>query len=103
LSRIAGAPGPRFHFPPRRSSDLAGRTEVARMVFGAEPPDSGSVTLDGRTVRIRRPSDAIDAGIGYLTESRKTDGLALQLGVDKNITMAKLPMWNGLINLREER
>ncbi|TWH18786.1 sugar ABC transporter ATP-binding protein [Prauserella rugosa] len=81
----------------------AGRTEVARMVFGAEPPDSGSVTLDGRTVRIRRPSDAIDAGIGYLTESRKTDGLALQLGVDKNITMAKLPMWNGLINLREER
>src|SRR5690606_7039760 len=61
----------------------AGRTEVARMVFGAEPPDSGSVTLDGRTVRIRRPSDAIDAGIGYLTESRKTDGLALQLGVDK--------------------
>lgn len=81
----------------------AGRTEVARLVFGADTPDTGTVTLDGSTVHIRRPSDAIDAGIGYLTESRKTDGLALQLGVDKNITMAKLPMWHGLIDLRAER
>ncbi|OLT45951.1 D-xylose ABC transporter ATP-binding protein [Saccharomonospora sp. CUA-673] len=81
----------------------AGRTDVARLVFGADPRDHGTVTLDGTQVHIRRPADAIDAGIGYLTESRKTEGLALQLGVDKNITMARLPMWNGLINLRAER
>ncbi|GAB2748483.1 sugar ABC transporter ATP-binding protein [Salinifilum aidingensis] len=81
----------------------AGRTELARAVFGAELPDTGEITLDGRRLRIRRPADAIDAGIGYLTESRKHDGLALQLGVDKNITLANLPMWHGLINLGAER
>ncbi|GAA2341152.1 sugar ABC transporter ATP-binding protein [Saccharopolyspora halophila] len=82
----------------------AGRTELARAIFGAEPPDRGVVRLDGRELRIRGPADAIAAGIGYLTESRKTDGLALQLGVDKNITMAKLPMLRpGLIDLSGER
>ena len=81
----------------------AGRTELARSVFGAELPDSGTVSLDGKTLKIRGPSDAIAAGIGYLTESRKSDGLALQLGVDKNITLAKLPMRSGLIDLGAER
>ncbi len=81
----------------------AGRSELARAVFGAEPADSGSVSLDGRPLRIRKPADAIAAGIGYLTESRKTDGLALQLGVDKNITLGGLPMWSGLIDLPAER
>jgi ribose transport system ATP-binding protein len=81
----------------------AGRTELARAVFGAEPPDSGTVSLDGKQLKIRAPSDAIAAGIGYLTESRKTDGLAMQLGVDKNITLARLPMRSGLIDLGAER
>lgn len=81
----------------------AGRTELARSVFGAEPPDSGTVSLDEKALKIRSPSDAIAAGIGYLTESRKSDGLALQLGVDKNITLAKLPMAGGLIDLGQER
>lgn len=81
----------------------AGRTELARAVFGAELPDAGTITLDGKRLRIRGPSDAIAAGIGYLTESRKTDGLALPLGVDKNITLAKLPMRAGLIDLAAER
>ncbi|GAA0518511.1 monosaccharide ABC transporter ATP-binding protein (CUT2 family) [Saccharopolyspora erythraea NRRL 2338] len=81
----------------------AGRTELARAVFGAELPDAGTVSLDGRRLRIRGPADAIAAGIGYLTESRKSDGLALQLGVDKNVTMARLPMRAGLIDLRAER
>ncbi|WP_460956019.1 sugar ABC transporter ATP-binding protein [Parasphingorhabdus pacifica] len=80
----------------------AGRTELARTVFGAEPAESGTVSLDGRPLRVRNPSEAIAAGIGYLTESRKTDGLALQLGVDKNITLARLPMRGGLIDLRAE-
>ncbi|TDC95063.1 sugar ABC transporter ATP-binding protein [Saccharopolyspora aridisoli] len=82
----------------------AGRTELARAVFGAEPPERGTITMDGRELRIRGPADAIAAGIGYLTESRKTDGLAMQLGVDKNITMARLPMLRyGLIDLQGER
>ena len=81
----------------------AGRTELARAVFGAEPPESGAVFLDERELKIRGPADAIAAGIGYLTESRKTDGLALQLGVDKNVTLANLPMTAGLIDLGAER
>lgn len=81
----------------------AGRTELARAVFGAEPATAGSIRLDGRPVRVRRPRDAIAAGIGYLTESRKTDGLAMQLGVDVNITLGRLPMRGGLIDLREQR
>jgi ABC-type sugar transport system ATPase subunit len=80
----------------------AGRTELARAVFGAEKMDSGSVELDGETLRIRSPKDAIRAGITYLTESRKTDGLALQLGIDKNITLAQLPMKAGFISLGRE-
>ena len=81
----------------------AGRTELARAVFGADRPDSGTVELEGSEVRARRPQDAIEAGIGYLTEDRKGEGLALQLGVDQNITLANLPMTAGFINLGTER
>lgn len=81
----------------------AGRTELARAVFGAEPPDSGTVALDGRQLRVRGPADAIAAGIGYLTENRKDDGLALQLGVDKNVTLARLPVRAGVLDLGEEK
>jgi ribose transport system ATP-binding protein len=68
----------------------AGRTELARAVFGADAHD-GTIELDGTELRIRSPRDAIDAGIGYVTEDRKGDGLALQLGVEPNITLAHLP------------
>jgi ribose transport system ATP-binding protein len=81
----------------------AGRTELARAVFGADRIDSGTVELDGRNLRIRGPQNAIEAGIGYLTEDRKGEGLALQLGVDQNITLAHLPARLGFINLAEER
>ena len=80
----------------------AGRTELARAVFGADRIDGGAVELEGRTLKVRRPQDAIGAGIGYLTEDRKGEGLALQLGVDQNITLANLPMTRSLISLREE-
>nr|MBA2618724.1 sugar ABC transporter ATP-binding protein [Rubrobacter sp.] len=53
--------------------------------------------------KIKRPQDAIESGVGYLTEDRKGEGLALQLGVDQNITLANLPMTKGLINLKEEQ
>jgi ribose transport system ATP-binding protein len=81
----------------------AGRTELARAVFGADRIDSGTVELEGRELNIMNPQDAIEAGIGYLTEDRKSEGLALQLGVDQNITLAHLPTRFRFINLVEER
>ncbi len=81
----------------------AGRTELARAVFGADPIDSGRVELDGRELQIKSPQAAIDAGIGYLTEDRKGAGLALQLGVDQNITLANVPTKAGFLNLGAEQ
>jgi ribose transport system ATP-binding protein len=81
----------------------AGRTELARAVFGADPIDSGKVELDGEEVRISSPQAAIDAGIGYLTEDRSREGLAMQLGIDQNITLANLPTRAGLLSLATEQ
>jgi ribose transport system ATP-binding protein len=81
----------------------AGRTELARAVFGADPVDSGTVELEGATLNITNPQNAIEAGVGYLTEDRKGEGLALQLGVDQNITLANVPGRFGFINLGAER
>ncbi len=81
----------------------AGRTELARAVFGADPIDSGKVELAGRDVTASSPAQAIGAGIGYLSEDRKRDGLALQLGIDQNITLAHLPMRTGRLDLKAER
>ncbi|MDQ5829098.1 MAG: sugar ABC transporter ATP-binding protein [Actinomycetota bacterium] len=81
----------------------AGRTELARAVFGADKIDSGTIELEGKELHITNPRGAIDAGIGYLTEDRKGEGLALQLGVDQNVTLANLPTRFGFINLAAER
>ena len=81
----------------------SGRTELARAVFGADPIDSGKVELDGRDVTASSPQEAIGTGIGYLSEDRKRDGLALQLGIDQNITLAHLPMSAGRLDLKAER
>ncbi|MDP9478682.1 MAG: ATP-binding cassette domain-containing protein, partial [Actinomycetota bacterium] len=81
----------------------AGRTELARAVFGADRRDAGTVEIDGKEVRVRDPQEGIDAGIGYLTEDRKGEGLALELGIDKNITLASLPIRGGFISLDRER
>lgn len=69
----------------------AGRTEVARAVFGADPMDAGEVQVHGRPVRIRSPRDAVAHGIGYLSEDRKRFGLATGLDVQDNIVLATLP------------
>jgi ABC-type sugar transport system ATPase subunit len=69
----------------------AGRTELARAVFGADPIDAGRIELEDRELKIGSPRDAIDAGIGYVTEDRKGEGLAMQLGVEPNITLASVP------------
>ncbi|MGD0728427.1 MAG: sugar ABC transporter ATP-binding protein [Spirochaetia bacterium] len=68
----------------------AGRTEIALALFGADPYARGDVTLRGAKVHFRRPEDAINAGIGYLTEDRKAAGLFLELPVAQNIISANL-------------
>lgn len=68
----------------------AGRTEVARAIFGADPKNGGTVTLGGRDLAIHSPIDAIHAGIAYLSEDRKLNGLAVKMSVKANITMANL-------------
>jgi ribose transport system ATP-binding protein len=80
----------------------AGRSELARAIFGADPIDSGTVELEGKQLNIKNPRAAIDAGIGYLTEDRKGEGLALQLGVHENTTLANLPTRAGFLNLKAE-
>ena len=68
----------------------AGRTELARALFGADPVDHGEVRLFGKRVHITSPSAAIDHGIGYLSEDRKGQGLVIRMTVAENITMANL-------------
>ncbi|MCS7039032.1 MAG: sugar ABC transporter ATP-binding protein [Anaerolineae bacterium] len=66
----------------------AGRTEVARAIFGADPIDSGEIYVHGKKVEIRHPRDAVRHGIGYLSEDRKRFGLALSMDVESNIVLA---------------
>jgi ribose transport system ATP-binding protein len=83
----------------------AGRTEVARAIFGADSGVAGRVFLEGEEVKIRSPKDAIAAGIALLTEDRKRDGLALGLPLRANITLANLlsVVRGGLLQLGQER
>jgi ribose transport system ATP-binding protein len=71
----------------------AGRTEVARAVFGADPLDAGEVRMHGKTLRLNSPQDAVQAGIGYLSEDRKHFGLATGMDVESNITLPSLRRW----------
>nr|WP_196107881.1 MULTISPECIES: sugar ABC transporter ATP-binding protein [unclassified Ochrobactrum] len=68
----------------------AGRTEVARAIFGADPHDAGTIVLEGETLSITSPRDAIEAGIAYLSEDRKAQGLAVKMPVDANLTLANM-------------
>jgi ribose transport system ATP-binding protein len=71
----------------------AGRTEVARAVFGADRAQSGEVLVLGKKVSIRTPAQAVAAGIGYLSEDRKRFGLAVGMDVESNVVMANLPKY----------
>ncbi|HEX6705777.1 MAG TPA: sugar ABC transporter ATP-binding protein [Albitalea sp.] len=68
----------------------AGRTEVARAVFGADRIGSGEIRVRGQPVHIRSPRDAVAHGIGYLSEDRKQFGLATGLDVETNVVMPSL-------------
>ena len=84
----------------------AGRTEVARAIFGADHADSGEVYIHGKRVNIQSPKDAVEHGIGYLSEDRKRFGLALGMDVETNVVLAsfkKLPWRLGWVNNRQTR
>jgi ribose transport system ATP-binding protein len=83
----------------------AGRTEVARLLAGADRPDAGTVTLDGKTLDLRRPADAIRAGICLLPEDRKAQGLVLGRSVLENYGLPNLRRFQrfGLLSARAER
>ena len=68
----------------------AGRTEVARAIFGADKAESGDVIVRGSAASIKSPADAVALGIGYLSEDRKRFGLAVGMDVESNIVMATL-------------
>ena len=83
----------------------AGRTEIARAIFGVDRPDTGRILVSGREVPPASPREAIRAGMGFVTENRKEQGLFLIMAVRENVTAAGLgglSRW-GFIRFEAER
>ena len=81
----------------------AGRTELARAIFGADKRMGGQLFIDGKEVKITNPRQAIDAGIAFITEDRKSEGLLLDLPLDLNVCVANMNKFTGrskLLNLQ---
>jgi len=83
----------------------AGRTELARLIFGADRRDAGDIFLDGKPLTIRNPREAIAAGIGLLTEDRKLQGLILPHSLRENFGLPNLNRFapKGWIHANQER
>jgi ribose transport system ATP-binding protein len=83
----------------------AGRTELARVIAGADVPDAGRILIDGAPVRVRNPRDAIRAGIGLVPEDRKQQGLVLSQTVASNLSLPQLPRLGraGIVSRTRER
>src|SRR6266540_4218084 len=82
----------------------AGRTEVARAIFGADEYDSGEIFIKGQQVHIKSPGDAVTHGVGYLSEDRKRYGLTLAMDVKENVAMAsmkKFLKWLGWMDFKK--
>lgn len=82
----------------------AGRTELVRTIFGADPRVSGEILLDGAPVQIGSPQDAIRLGIGLLPEDRKAQGLILSMAVRQNMSLANLDAFTrlGFVRMGDE-
>lgn len=83
----------------------AGRTETTRAIFGVDPKEGGEIILDGKPVTIRKPEDAIRAGIVLAPEDRKKDGLCTKLSIRHNIALPNLDLICnkfGVINSQKE-
>ena len=83
----------------------SGRTETARALFGLDEIDSGEVRFDGKVVALRSPRDAIEAGMAFLAEDRKAEGIIPGLSVRENLTLAALPMLTrmGIVSRTRQR
>ncbi|MDB5621889.1 MAG: ABC-type sugar transport system, ATPase component [Devosia sp.] len=83
----------------------AGRTETARLVFGVDRTTGGSMELNGRPYDPQRPKDAILAGLGFVTEDRKLEGIVPELSVAENMTLSLLPQIsrNGVVSEGRQR
>jgi ribose transport system ATP-binding protein len=114
LLSVRGLCGPRFRnvsFDVRRGEIVcfsglvgAGRSEVARALFGAERQTEGTIEFLGKPVRFRSPRDAIRAGVAMVQEDRKVLSLFMNMKISQNITMAQLPfMMKGLTSDSGER
>ena len=79
----------------------AGRTETARALFGADIKTSGTIKVNGKEIKINNPKDAVQAGIGYLSEDRKRYGIALKLNVAENSVMANYDAFSGRLFVRQ--
>ncbi len=101
-----------IHFQLRRGEILgfsglvgAGRTEVARVLFGIDQAESGEIWLKGKKVRIRSPQQAMSYGIAYVPEDRHEQGLVMNFSIAANITLAILQQVShlGLLDSRREQ
>ncbi|MHC5056831.1 MAG: sugar ABC transporter ATP-binding protein [Planctomycetota bacterium] len=83
----------------------SGRTETARLLFGADRPDSGTIELDGKPLAVRSPREAIRRGVGLLTEDRKAQGLVLDQSIRENFGLPNLPEFSsyGFVDQGRER
>ncbi|HEV3026936.1 MAG TPA: sugar ABC transporter ATP-binding protein [Planctomycetota bacterium] len=83
----------------------AGRTELARVLFGLTPATGGELLLGGKPVKVRTPSEAVDLGIAYVPEDRRRHGVILELPVAANVTLAILRRLSraGLLDFARER
>ncbi|MEB3102462.1 sugar ABC transporter ATP-binding protein [Ferviditalea candida] len=68
----------------------SGRTETAKLIFGADQPEQGSLQIAGQNRKFKNPRDAIASGIGFVSENRKTEGIIPNMSVRENITIASL-------------
>ena len=78
----------------------AGRTEVARLIFGADKRDSGEILVNGAVKHIQHPSEAVQSGIGYLSEDRKQFGVVLGMDIQTNIVLPSIfrfSQWLGIL------
>ena len=81
----------------------ARRTEVVQTIFGVEKMTSGTVYLDGKPIKIHNPTEAINRGIGLLPENRQTEGLILDWGIGRNITLPELKGYVNKLFLDEKK
>ncbi|MDQ4099208.1 MAG: sugar ABC transporter ATP-binding protein, partial [Chloroflexota bacterium] len=83
----------------------SGRTEVARAIFAADRIEDGDIQFEGRPAHFHAPADAIRAGIGFISEDRKSEGIIPHLSVEENLTLAALPLLSrhGIVSKEKQR